>query len=103
MQIWPALRKILIAIGRWLLNTARRRGVPMLVGYMLERVEVFKRRLGRARTSRRMKWLRGRIRRWTAAARWLTQHARELNARALRECERLAAKIPETSPMERYA
>ncbi len=100
---WPVLKRILIAIGKWILGVARRRGVPILVGYMLERVEVFKGRLGRAKTTRRKRWLRGRIRRWTKAARWLTTNARAMHTQALAKFEELAARLPERSPMERQA
>jgi hypothetical protein len=101
--LWPAFRRILVAIGRWLLGVVRRRGIPILVGYMLERIEVFRARLRRAKTDRRMKWLRGRIRRWTAAAKWLTAHASDLHERALEQYEKLSARIPEVAPGERMA
>lgn len=106
VRIWPALRRILIALGRWILGLLQRRGIMIGTEYMLERVEVFKLRLGRVkgqtpRAQRRRRWLRGRIRRWTRAAAWLLEHQKELHERALCEYEKLAAKLPENSPLER--
>lgn len=101
--LWKIFRGFLVAIGRWLLTFARRHGLTRLVGYMLGKVDDFGRRWKRAKTDRRRRWLRGRIRRWTRAAAWLTDHAHELHADALEQWEKLAERIPMTAPAERKA
>jgi hypothetical protein len=104
--LWKVFARILRAIGRWIIGVARRRGIPFLVDYMQERIGVFQKRIAKtkgssARAKRRRAWLRGRIRRWTRAANWLVGQSVELHQAALCEFEKLAAKIPEESPLER--
>lgn len=102
--LWPALRRILVSIGRWLLDRLELyipRGVTLLTAYMRERVEVFRGRLSRARTDRRKRWLRGRIRRWLTAADWLDKWRFEVKQLDFADCQARAAKLPLVSPQER--
>ena len=103
--MWPTARKILLAIGRWLVSKVRKFGAQKLAAYMELRVDVFEERLGRARRNRRKKWLRGRIRRWNAAIAWLRSNARKLNKKVADEIDKLAigARIPTRVPVERFA
>lgn len=101
--LWKVFRGFLKAIGRWILSFARRRGIPLLLGYMAGKIEDFERRWKRARTDRRRRWLRGRIRRWTNAANWLHDHGVALHEEALEQFDRLAARIPMVAPGERKA
>lgn len=78
------LIRIAAAIGRWLLDLAARRGAAFLRAYIEERIGVFRARLGRAQTNRRRLWLQSRIRRWSAAARWLKAKAGDLDDKAIR-------------------
>lgn len=101
--LWPAMARILRAIGRWIIRRVRRNGAQRIAWYMAERVEVFRGRLKRARSSRRKRWLRGRIRRWQHAYRWLHRHAHDLNAGAAKvfEAAAHAAGIPLNAAAER--
>lgn len=102
--IWPSLRRILVAIGRWVLDRIVRSTVLAVVWYMRGKVEDFKRRLARARSDRRKRWLRGRIRRWTRAAGWLETWRHELADRTTKAaCKQLATKLPEQAAQERKA
>lgn len=98
--LWPALRRILIRLGRWVLDDVLEDGLSFVARYLLKRVKVMRRRLGRARTKWRRRWLRARIGGWVHASEWLTSHAASLTKRALRLYERLAERIPETSRHE---
>lgn len=99
--LWPALRRILIRIGRWVLDDLLEDGVRFVARYLRKRVKVFQRRLGRVKAKWRQRCLRRRIRRYLGASAWLDEHAGSLSKRALRLVEPLAEKIPETSPWER--
>lgn len=98
--LWPALRRILIRIGRWVLDDLLEDGVRFVGRYMLKRCKVFRRRLERARTKIRRGWLRRRIVRWQKAAAWLFDNASALRKRSLEIYDRLATRIPETSPWD---
>lgn len=91
--LWTALIRIAARIGRWLLDVAARRGGKWLSEYMEERVILFRKRLARAKTDNRKAWLKGRIVRWLAGAKWLREHSSELDDKALQAvCDLPAAK-----------
>ena len=98
--LWPALRRILIRLGRWVLDDLAEDGVVFVARYLLKRVQVFARRLKRARTKLRRRWLRGRIGRWRHASAWLTANASNLKGKALDAYAELAERIPRTSRLE---
>lgn len=102
--LWPPLRRILKAIGRWIIRRVIRKGAHVIGYYMAERIEVFRARLKRARSSRRKRWLRGRIKRWSTAVRWLHRNARRINSATACALEAMAesAGIPLKSPEERW-
>lgn len=103
-MIIDALISIARRIGRWILERLIVRGARRLAEYMEERVEVFRGRLARARTPRRKAWLRGRIRRWTDAARWILEYHFEVGRCVADESDDLmarAAKLPRVSRCER--
>lgn len=107
--IWPGLRRVLLRIGRWLLNALADEGLRGLVSYMRQRVKVFRRRLAKILKRRhskwRPKWLRGRIARWLGAIRWLQgKRAAKLKGRVLDYAQRFAEDtIPEDAPDESFA
>jgi hypothetical protein len=90
--LWPALRRILIGIGRWILDVILNEGRSGLAVYMRQRIGVFTRRLKRARKgSPRSRWLTGRIRRWTQGATWLEgAAAKALSKKIAQEAQRRA-------------
>lgn len=89
------------AIGRWLLRFILRHGGSRLIGYMLGKVDDFKRRLGRAKTARRRTWLRGRIRRWQRAVTWLQSRWQQLVTDMVKEADDMAAELPMVAAAER--
>ncbi len=104
-KLWPHLRKLIIRIGRWVIQRLRKWGAQSLAIYMRIRVEVFEGRLGRARAKWRKKWLHGRIRRWLKVADWLEHNAKKVNTKVADKLEVLAIadRIPVNSPWERKA
>lgn len=93
------LIKLAIALGKWILDVASRRGGKWLSEYLDERADsVFANRLYRAREryaksrtilvkrrwERRIEWLVGRIARWKAAAKWLRAKAAQLDDAAIK-------------------
>lgn len=91
------------AIGRWILRRILIRGLDMLLGYLEGKIDDFKRRRGRARRDRRRKWLAGRIRRWSAAYRWLARHHRSITRRVVELVDReVGSRLPEVANDERY-
>lgn len=102
-SLLAALIRIARAIGRWVLRTAAKRGGVILAGYMLGKVDDFRRRLARARTDRRKAWLTGRIARWSAAIRWLQANGSKLAADLIAEADKAArqAAIPMVAAAER--
>lgn len=98
--LWPAMRRILIRLGRWVLDDLVDDGVRFVARYLLKRVRVFSRRLGRARSRLRRRWLRRRIGRWRDASAWLTANASSLRGKALDLYSELAERIPQTSRFE---
>jgi hypothetical protein len=105
--IVAGLLKFVRKIGRWLLDVAARRGGKWLADYLEERVGVFRARLARvvkrtaAAAKRRALWLKGRIARWLAAAKWLRENAAQVDDKAIaivRELpavKRLADVVPD--------
>lgn len=83
-------------IGRWLLNRIIRRGADALGHYMVERADgVFRQRLARAKKAgnkRRVRWLTGRIKRWTKAGWWLISWASQVATCITSEADTLLAK-----------
>lgn len=77
-------------IGRWIIERLARMAVIHLIGYMRGKLDDFGRRLGNAKTDRRRTWLRGRIRRWLAAVKWLEEKSAGLTGCALAEFSALA-------------
>lgn len=106
--LWPGLRRVLLAIGRWLMRVIGDEGVKFLAGYMRQRVHVFRRRLARVLARRHSKWrpewLRGRISRWNRAIVWLqSRQAQKLKGEVLRKANHLATyQIPEEAPGESF-
>lgn len=103
-MIIDTLISIARRIGRWILERLLVRGALRLAHYMEERVVVFRARLARAKTDRRRVWLRGRIRRWTAAAKWLLEYRFEVGSCVVHEADDLLARakgLPRVAPCER--
>lgn len=100
-----ALLDLAVRIGRWLVRRLAKWAVSHVVGYMLGKVEDFKRRLARAKIPRRKTWLRGRIARWTKAADWIERNALAKLEDAAHEVCRLPVfrKLPEVASCERFA
>jgi hypothetical protein len=104
--IAKGLVDIATKIGRWILGVVVRRGALFLRDYMAERVLVFRARLAKAKTTRRQQWLKGRIARWTAAAKWLSAKAGQLARCATSEFDELLKRnrgLPLTAQCERLA
>lgn len=104
VKFWPALRRVLMSIGRWLLETVARRGPGFAVGYCHERILVFRKRLKRAASRLRKKWLRSRIRRWGRAAVWFrSKEATQLTGNVVQLAMKKADRaIPEDAPDESF-
>lgn len=93
-------------IGKWIITRLAKHLADRVAAYMLLKVEDFERRLAKARTPRRRRWLSGRIERWTAAARWLIRNSRDLATCAGSEFTALAQKhpkLPMVAAVERCA
>jgi len=93
------LLRIARAIGRWILDVAARRGGKWLADYIDERVVVFRKRLAAVKAEWRIEFLRGRIKRWQAAARWLRKNAGGLDDKAIA----LACAHPEVAKLPEVA
>ena len=95
------LKKLIIAIGRWILRRIVQRGRVALINYMEGKVDDFERRLAKAKTPRRKKWLRGRIRRWNAVIAWLKKFGEKfgLNDYAAMDKD-LGKTVPVSSKLE---
>lgn len=97
--------RIATAIGRWVVEHIAARGIELLLGYMDGKIMDFKRRRDRPLVAKwRVKFLNGRIARWTAAVKWLRANSRSLTqkaaAEAVKASEKLAA-LPIVAPGER--
>lgn len=87
------------AIGRWIVEFLAEHGVDILIGYMIGKVSDFRRRLARAVSQRRRRWLTGRISRWTLAVEWLREH-KPMSCDAV-VCFRRVCSMPTISRQER--
>lgn len=74
-ELREAIIKFAKKIGRWIVEHLVKRGAEMLRGYMLGKIEDFRRRRAKTTRPRRKRWLDGRIRRWSAVAKWLGEKA----------------------------
>lgn len=72
MNILKTLLSLAVKIGKWLLHHLREQGLDLALGYINGKIHDFIRRLAKARTDRRKRWLRGRIQRWGAVLRVLS-------------------------------
>lgn len=92
-------------LGRWLLERLRSMRVERLLGYMEGKIGDFRRRMGRARTPRRVRRLSRRITRWRAAAAWIEKHSKLVTEAAVLAADETAKrlKIPMQSAKEREA
>ena len=79
-------------IGRWILERLLKVAGRRLGFYMLERTEVFARRLKRAKTERRKRWLRGRIKRWEKAGEFLIAWSNDVSKCIVSEADAIMAK-----------
>lgn len=80
-------------IGRWILSSVIKSGATRLGWYLIERAEgVFAKRLKRAKTERRRRWLKGRISRWKKAGAWLIAWASDVAKCVATEIDTLVAK-----------
>lgn len=104
--LWPNLRKFMIRIGKWLFGVLTGEGARFLIRYMHQRVRVFKKRLERVKARRwsrkwRVRFLTGRIMRWTIAANWLEAKQADLKPKVVDAmAKKLDETIPEDSPWE---
>lgn len=97
------LIRIARAIGRWILRRIIAKGIDRLVGYMDGKIDDFERRLGRAKTERRTRWLTGRIRRWTNALAWLERRRAAISAKLVRFVDdEVGSRIPTVANDESY-
>lgn len=100
------LIKVGLRIGRWLIEWLAEELPILIIGYMRGRARVFGRRLARARSDRRKRWLRGRITRWTAVANEIAEREREIERAAERGADWLedavCKRIPFHVSCERY-
>lgn len=103
--VWRGLRRIVEHLGRWTIRTLARRGALALANYMRIRTDVFRARLARVLARKRhaawrVRFLRGRIRRWLAAARWLEAKADKIGNVTERKLAPYIDDLPEVSPWE---
>lgn len=90
--LWPALRRFVLRIGRWLIDVAIEEGRRGLAVYLRQRVRVLTRRRKRCRKKgSRYRWLSTRITWWRKAAKWLEgQEAKRLSKRVAKEAKKRA-------------
>lgn len=104
-EIAKTLLSWLRKIGRWILGRVVRTGALALGYYMRERANgVFQRRLERAKTARRKRFLRGKIKRWRTAGTWLIAWADDVGKCVATNVDNLAAKaakLPNVAACER--
>ncbi len=106
--LWPAARRIMKLLGRWVIRRVRRHSA----GWVAKRME--KRALGyqtrRMNAAKRkgdgwgafVRFRKRQIARWLRAVAWLRANAKQLNGLAATELDNLARKagIPLTRPNE---
>lgn len=86
------LKKLIGEIGRWILQRIIKHGRVALIHYMEGKVGDFARRLAKAKTPRRRRWLRGRIKRWNAVTAWLTKHGEKFGTNDFKAFDRAIGK-----------
>lgn len=116
--LWPALRAILVRVGRPLIRWLSRKGVDLAIRAcraIIRRLKLKKRRVrkrfdratsskAQRRLERRLWWLDIRRANWSAARVWLEQSRERLSSAVARELEsRLDDSIPETPNCENFA
>lgn len=102
-MIRRGLIRIATALGRWILRRVSRRGIERVLGYMDGKIEDFKRRLRRARADWRIRWLRGRIKRWQLAMRWLERRRRQITKTIVDAVDReMSKRLAMVAPGERF-
>ena len=90
-------------IGRWILRKLLEIGGDWLCGYMAGKIGDMRRRLARAKTERRKRWLRGRIRRWDKALGWLNANRHDIGSDIVEAADSAASSIPMVAKAEREA
>ena len=92
----------MLRIGRWVLRRIIKNGRLWIIHYMQGKVEDFARRLTRARTARRKRWLKGRIQRWNKVIAWMLKVGEEFGIRDFKALdEQLRKKVALVQPEER--
>ncbi len=86
--------------GRWLIRRLVKWGIRKLIGFVEARIDTFYRRLGKARSKRRKRWLKWRItwRLWILC--WLKNHRARLTRAASRRLEKQWDKLGERVPWD---
>jgi peptidoglycan/xylan/chitin deacetylase (PgdA/CDA1 family) len=90
--LWPACKRVLLLVGRWLIRRISTQGVERVVHFMELRIETFEGRRERARSDRRKAWLTARIGRWRKALGWVRKQVRAHLERAAKALDELAEK-----------
>lgn len=90
-------------IGRWLVERLARWLTIKVAHWMEIKIDDFGRRLAGAKTGRRKRWLRGRIRRWKAALAWIYRNISALTNRAVAGYRKAVAHLPMVAKQEREA
>ena len=104
--LWPAARKLAIALGRWFLVRLRGKGAQWLASRMEKRALGFQtNRLNAAIKSGRKvaaRFRRAQINRWLKAVEWLRSKAKQINTTVADALNRLGweQRIPLTVPGE---
>ncbi len=103
--IWKGLRRIVERIGKWAIRALVNRGAYSLENYLMGRVDAFRVRLKRVlKRKRHAKWrpdfIRGRIRRYQAAARWLNRKYGTIYHLTDKHVAPYIRDLPEDSPWE---
>ena len=91
-----------LRIGKAIVRRLAKWTVRRVVTWMRKRIAVFRERWERADTTRRRKWLAGRIARWSHAANWIEAKALATLREAACEVRKLPAfrKAPEWATHE---
>jgi hypothetical protein len=101
-----ALIDIAVRIGKAIVRRLAKWALDRVVGWMWRKIAGFKRGWLAARiedNKRRMRWLAGRISRWSKAAEWVEKRALKTLREAAQEACKLPAfaKLPEVARCER--
>lgn len=108
MTVLRGLARVLVSIGAWILRRRRRWGWAKIVAYLEVSAEKFAdkaERVGR-RAALRAEWLRGRAKRWRAAAEWLSAKGPDADLALEFAAERARAgidAIPDNALNESFA